>query len=254
MGFDRRPLTPSDVGNWAALLNAIQDADGDDEYASEQDLRERFEDPERDFAASSVAVHDGTTMAGYGILMCRGAADPVHDMLYMGGVHPSYRDRGLGGELLDWAEHAAVPLSNQRFPGRPREMVRDLSAAVPPPVIPAGVAHFLASAAFRPGLSFLAYEKAEPLGMLVSRESEAYRVITGRRDVHIALVGTRAAARKRGIATALLLTTMAAARADGYDRASLDVDSDSLTGAVRLYEHLGFTVTSTWISYRKQLS
>jgi mycothiol synthase len=318
MGFDRRPLTPGDVGNWAALLTAIQDADGDDEYASEQDLRERFEDPARDFATSSIAVYDGPTLAGYGVLMCRGAADPVHDMLYMGGVHPSYRGRGLGGELLDWAEHAAAPLSHQRFPGHPlslatgcpstnaaaialyeqrgyqpvrwfQEMVRDLSVPVPPPVTPAGVritayrpdlagdallvrnesfrdhwgstqtspehwAHFLASAAFRPQFSFLACEEPEPLGMLIARESEAYHAHTGRRDVHIALVGTRAAARKRGIATALLLSTMAAARADGYDRASLDVDSDSLTGAVRLYEHLGFTVASTWILYRKQLS
>lgn len=318
MGFDRRPLTPADVADWAALLTAVHLADGEDEYTSEQDLRERFEDPEQDFATGSVAFYDGATMAGYGTLMCRGAADPVHDMLYMGRVHPSYRGRGLGGELLDWAEHAAVPLHNQRFPGRPlslatgclstnaaavalyeqrgyqparwfQEMVRDLSAPVPPPVVPAGVritayrpdmaghallvrnesfrdhwgstqtspehwAHFLAAAAFRPGFSFLAYEESEPLGMLIARESEAYQAHTGRRDVHIALVGTRAAARKRGIATALLLTTMAAARADGYDRASLDVDSDSLTGAVRLYEHLGFIVASTWISYRKQLS
>ena len=318
MGFDWRPLTPGDVGDWAALLAAVQDADGEDEYTSEQDLRERFEDPERDFETSSIAVYDGRTMAGYGTLMCRGSADPVHDMLYMGRVHPAYRGRGLGGELLNWAERAAVPLHNQRFPGHPlslatgclstnaaaaalyeqhgyqparwfHEMVRDLSAAIPPPVIPPGVriaayqpdmaehallirnesfrdhwgstqtspehwAHFLAAAAFRPGLSFLAYQKAEPLGFLIARESEAYHAHTGRRDVHIALVGTRAGARKRGIATALLLATMSAARADSYDRASLDVDSDSLTGAVRLYEHLGFSVASTWISYRKQLT
>jgi mycothiol synthase len=318
MGFDRRPLAPGDAGEWAALLTAIQAADGDDEYTSEQDLRERFDDPERDFAAGSVAVYDGRTMVGYGTLIGRGVADPVNLMLYLGGVHPSYRGRGLGRDLLDWAEHAAVLPHNQRFPGCPlslgtgclssntaaialyeqrgyqparwfHEMVRDLSAVIPPPVIPAGIriaayqpdmaehallirnesfrdhwgstettpqhwAHFLASAAFRPGFSFLAYAESEPLGMLIARESEAYHAQTGRRDLHIALVGTRAAGRKRGIATALLLTTMSAARADGYDRASLDVDSDSLTGAVRLYEHVGFTVASTWISYRKQLT
>jgi mycothiol synthase len=318
MGFDRRPLTPGDVGNWAALLTAIQDADGDDEYASEQDLRERFEDPARDFATSSIAVYDGPTLAGYGVLMCRGAADPVHDMLYMGGVHPSYRGRGLGGELLDWAEHAAAPLSHQRFPGHPlslatgcpstnaaaialyeqrgyqpvrwfQEMVRDLSVPVPPPVTPAGVritayrpdlaghallvrnesfrdhwgsietsteswAYFLAASAFRPGLSFLAYQGSEPLGMLIGQEYEAYHERTGHRDLHIALVGTRAAGRKRGIATALLMTAMSAARANGYDRASLGVDADSLTGAVRLYERAGFTVAHTWTAYRKQLT
>jgi mycothiol synthase len=318
MGFDKRPLAPGDIKAWAALLTAIQTADGDDEYTSEQDLRERFDDPDQEFATGSIAVYDGRTMAGFGVLVCRSVADPVHDMLYQGGVHPSYRGRGLGGELLDWAEHAAVPVHDQRFPGHPlslgtgclstnaaaitlyeghgyqparwwHEMVRDLSPAVPPPVIPAGIriaayqpdmaeharlirnesfrdhwgstqtsperwAHFLGSAAFRPGFSFLAYEGSEPLGMLIARESEAYHARTGRRDLHIALVGTRAIGRKRGIATALLLTTMSAARADGYDRASLDVDSGSLTGAVQLYEHVGFAVASTWISYRKQLA
>jgi len=44
------------------------------------------------------------------------------------------------------------------------------------------------------------------------------------------------------------------ARADGYDRAALGVDADSLTGAVRLYERVGFTVAHTWTAYRKQLS
>jgi mycothiol synthase len=318
MGFDKRPLTRDDITAWAALLTAIQAADRDDEYTSEQDLSERFDDPERDWATSSVAVYDGPAMVGYETLMARNQAEPVHDMLCGGGVHPSYRGRGLGSELLDWAEHAAIPLHDQRFPGRPlslgagclstnaaavalfegrgyrpvrwwHEMVRDLSAPIAPPVTPAGItitpyqpdmaeharlvrnesfrdhwgstqtsperwAYFLASAAFRPGFSYLAYQESEPLGMLMTRESEAYRARTGRRDLHIDLVGTRAAGRKRGIATALLLTTLSAARADGYDRASLDVDSDSLTDAVRLYEHVGFTVASTWVSYQKELA
>jgi mycothiol synthase len=315
VGFDRRPLTPGDVTEWTALVTAIQDADRDVEYSSEQDLREQFDDPTRDFASGSVAIYHGPAMVGYGVLDCRSVADPVHHMMHGGGVHPSYRGRGLGGELLGWAEEAAVPLHNRRFPGRPlslssgclsgnaaavalheqrgyqparwfHSMLRDLSAAIPEPVIPPGVritgyepgmaeharlvrnesfrdhwgstetsperwAHLLARAAFRPGLSFLAYEKSEPLGMLLTREHETQ---DGLRDLHVALVGTRAAARKRGIATALLLTSLSAARYEGYDRASLDVDSDSLTGAVRLYEHVGFTVARTWIAYRKQLT
>jgi mycothiol synthase len=47
---------------------------------------------------------------------------------------------------------------------------------------------------------------------------------------------------------------MSAARADGYDQASLGVDADSLTGAVRLYEHVGFTVALTRTAYRKRLA
>jgi mycothiol synthase len=318
MGFDRRPLAPGDAGDWTVLLNAIQDADGSDDYASEQDLLEAFSQPNQDFAKGSIAIYDGPTMVGYGVLTRRSVADPVHDMRYEGGVHPSYRGRGLGAELLDWAEKTAVPLHNDRFPGRPlslssgclssnagavalheqrgyqpvrwfHSMVRDLSAAIPEAVIPAGVEiagyspdmaeharlarneafrdhwgstetsaedweHFLASSAFRPGFSFLAYASSEPLGMLISREHDAYNARTGRRELYIALVGTRAAGRKRGIATALLITAMSAARADGYDQASLGVDADSLTDAVRLYEHVGFSVALTWTAYRKRLA
>jgi len=318
MGFDRRPLAPGDAKAWAALLDAIREADGDDDYASEQDLLEDFSQPDQDFARGSIAIYDGVTMVGYGVLTRRSAADPVHDMRHDGGVHPSYRGRGLGGELLDWAEKAAVPLHNDRFPGRPlslmsgclssnagavalheqhgyqpvrwfHSMVRDLSVPIPQAVVPAGVqitgytpdqaeqarlvrneafrdhwgstetsaeawAHFLASDAFRPGCSFLAYAGSEPLGMLISREHDAYRTRTGRRDLYVALVGTRTAGRKQGIATALLITAMSAARADGFDQASLGVDADSLTDAVRLYEHVGFTVALTWTAYRKRLA
>lgn len=119
MGFDRRPLAQRDAGHWAALLTAIQHADKSDEYSSEEDLREEFGYPDQDFANGSIAIYDGRTMVGYGVLTCRDAADPVHDMRYEGGVRPSYRGRGVGGDLLDWAENTAVPLHNERFPGHP---------------------------------------------------------------------------------------------------------------------------------------
>jgi mycothiol synthase len=58
-------------------------------------------------------------MAGCGLLACRTSAEPVHEMRYHGGVHPAYRGQGLGGRLLDWAETAALPLHQERYPGRP---------------------------------------------------------------------------------------------------------------------------------------
>jgi mycothiol synthase len=317
VSFRRRPIAVADARDWVALLTAIEDADGGGEYVGEGDLRDRFANPDQDYPRGSIAIYDGAAMVGYGVLNCRGSADPVHDMRHEGGVHPSYRGRGLGAGLLAWAEQAAVPLHHDRYPGRPltlssgclsssaeavalhegrgyqasrwfHSMLRDLSAPLPPAAVPEGVrivgyrpemaeharlvrnesfrdhwgstevtaehwAYLMARDAFRPGLSFLAYEGPEPLGMLVSREHEAYRDKTGLRDMHIAQVGTRVAGRKRGIATALLATALSAARAGGYDQASLDVDADSLTGAVRLYERVGFTVANTWVAYKKQL-
>lgn len=166
--FGWRPIEPADAGDWAALLAAIQVADRDWEYLTEQDLLEDFSDPYRDFARGFVAVYDERAMVGYAALKSRTSADPVHEMRYQGGVHPAYRARGLGRRLLDWAETAAVPLHQERYPGRPlsllgacpahnasavalyaargyrpvrwfHAMVRDLSAEPPEMSAPAGV-------------------------------------------------------------------------------------------------------------------
>ncbi len=117
-----------------------------------------------------------------------------------------------------------------------------------------GWAHFIGYQAFRPAYSFLAYEGSEPLGVILAHEYDSYTRVTGRRELYIPTVGTRRPARKRGIATALLVTTLHAAKADGLVSATLDVDSGSPTGAVGLYERAGFTVRDTWITQRKPLA
>jgi len=166
--FAWRPIGPRDAAGWAGLLAAISAADRDWEYFSEQDLLEDFSDPDLDFPRGSMAVYHQRTMAGFGALAARSEAEPVHEMRYQGGVHPAYRGRGLGGQLLDWAERAAIPLHQKRHPGRPltlsgsclsdnadavalyaahgyrpsrwfHGMVRDLSAEVPDAPVPAGV-------------------------------------------------------------------------------------------------------------------
>ena len=117
--FGWRPIERGDAGNWAALMSAIQSADRGWEFLSEQDLLEEFDDPDCDFARGSMGVYTGGTMAGYGTLTSRETADPVHEMRYWGGVHPAYRQQGLGGRLLAWAETAAIPLHRERYPDRP---------------------------------------------------------------------------------------------------------------------------------------
>jgi mycothiol synthase len=107
--------------------------------------------------------------------------------------------------------------------------------------------------AFRPAYSFLAYAEGEPVGVLIAHEYETANEVLGRRDVYIALVGTLATARKRGIASALMVTAMTAARADGFVSASLGVDADSPTGAFGLYERIGFTIRDTSISMVRPL-
>jgi mycothiol synthase len=167
-------------------------------------------------------------------------------------------------------------------------MTRDLSAALPEAPVPEGVeivgftaersqdalmvrnesfrdhwgsidttaegwAHFLSYRSFRPALSFLAYAGPEPLGIVVGQEYDAHTEATGQRDFHIPLVGTRRAGRGRGIASALMARALAEARGAGFATASLGVDADSPTGAVGLYQRVGFTVKDTWVTQLKPL-
>jgi mycothiol synthase len=113
--------------------------------------------------------------------------------------------------------------------------------------------HLVGLRVFRPEYSFVAYEAGQPIGMIIGQEYEAYNASIGHRDFYIPLVATRRAARKRGIASALIMTALAAAKADGFESAALNVDSQSPSGAVGLYERLGFRVKDTYVTYRKAL-
>lgn len=74
------------------------------------------------------------------------------------------------------------------------------------------------------------------------------------REAYVNLVGTVPHARGRGVAAAALARTLGlAARSGRYDVMELDVDSDSPTGATRLYERLGFTVKHQTASMRRDL-
>ncbi len=66
-------------------------------------------------------------------------------------------------------------------------------------------------------------------------------------------LGVRPEQRGRGLGHALLLTALQRIRAGGFDRAMLHVDADNSTGAVALYESIGFRVTSRITVYRKEI-
>jgi mycothiol synthase len=314
--FSWRPIEPGDVREWAVLLAAVAAADSDHHYG-EQDLLELFRLPDCDFATGSIAAYDGSVMVASSFLMSRSAADPVHELRFSGAVHPEYRRRGLGSQLIEWVETTAVPFHEQRYPGRPltlqgrsgpanvgeealfaargyrpvrwwHTMRIDLPTVPPAGAAPDGVeiaaftpdsledsrlvrneafqdhwgstestaeswAYWLGQQSFRPDFSYVAYAGGQAIGTLISYEYDEHTKVTGSRDLYIGIVGTRRAGRNRGVASALLSLALANARADGFGTASLVVDGDSLTGAVALYERVGFTIEHTSATQSKQL-
>ncbi|MVO90862.1 GNAT family N-acetyltransferase [Streptomyces sp. p1417] len=93
----------------------------------------------------------------------------------------------------------------------------------------------------------------EVAAYLLAEESEADTAATGRRDCHVGYLGTRRAHRGRGAAPALLTELLRAARAAGYDTASLTVDTVNPSGALGFYEGAGFVVDRESVTYARPL-
>jgi mycothiol synthase len=78
------------------------------------------------------------------------------------------------------------------------------------------------------------------VGFSLNHRTPSDDELLGRCDGWIHNLGTLPEWRGRGIASALIIRSLHAFAAAGLTHASIGVDSDSLTGAIRLYKSLGF--------------
>lgn len=109
----------------------------------------------------------------------------------------------------------------------------------------------------RPDLSFLAVATSsdggeEVAGLVMSSVTEEDWELQGFSSAYIDLVGVTREWRGRGVAAALLTTALEAIAATGLERAVLDVDSDSLTGALGLYTGVGFVEASRSMNFIRE--
>jgi ribosomal protein S18 acetylase RimI-like enzyme len=112
---------------------------------------------------------------------------------------------------------------------------------------------FTGARAFRAGSSYLVLDGETIAAYVLGYEWEADTAATGVRELYIGQVGTRRSHRGRGLARAGLAKVLTEATSAGYQRASLGVDADNPTGALGLYESLGFVVNKKWVTYRLPL-
>ena len=101
--------------------------------------------------------------------------------------------------------------------------------------------HRIESFGTRLDLSLMALDDNRIVGILLASHFPDDQSLTGRLDGWIATLGTVRSHRKRGIASALLLSACHAFQREGFTHAVLGVDGESPTGAYRLYQGLGFT-------------
>jgi mycothiol synthase len=99
---------------------------------------------------------------------------------------------------------------------------------------------------YDPGLVLLAVDGEQVVGVLMAKTVEGLGWV----DV----VAVRRPWRGRGIARALLLRSFAALADRHADSVTLNVDSESRTGAPRLYASVGMSVRRAWNVFEKPLS
>lgn len=106
---------------------------------------------------------------------------------------------------------------------------------------------------FRPDLSLLALDGDEVAGYLLAAYYPQDAEASGLREAWVNTVGVRRPWRRRGCAAALLTANMRAATAAGLQYAALGVDTANPSGALGVYERLGFETVKRTTSYAKQL-
>ena len=108
---------------------------------------------------------------------------------------------------------------------------------------------------FRPELSVVAEEEAtgQIVGVSMNEIGPDWIKQTGRQEGYVHTLAVLRQARGKGLGTALLVQSLHVLHKEGMEGAHLNADAENLTGAIRLYERVGFRVRKTFISYRKSL-
>jgi mycothiol synthase len=113
-------------------------------------------------------------------------------------------------------------------------------------------ARFTGSPMFRPDLTAGVVDgEGRLVGYVICYHAPEETAVTGRIEGWLGQVGTSREWRGRGIASALIVQVMRLMRDAGMQDAMLDVDTDNTSGAVGLYERLGFKAERRTVRWAK---
>jgi mycothiol synthase len=102
-----------------------------------------------------------------------------------------------------------------------------------------------------PALCRIAWDGQAVAGSVLTFVWKNENAKLGLRRAWFEKISVRRQWRRRGLARAMIVSAMAAIRDAGLDTAMLGVDTENPTGAMGLYEALGFTIDDTGTSFRK---
>jgi ribosomal protein S18 acetylase RimI-like enzyme len=106
---------------------------------------------------------------------------------------------------------------------------------------------------FSPDLTFIAMAGDEIAAFAMNGVSEDQNRRNGIQEGWIRELGTIRKWRRQGLASALLNASIGAFHREGLDFATLGVDTENTTGALGIYERLGFKPVKRYMRYEKKL-
>ena len=106
---------------------------------------------------------------------------------------------------------------------------------------------------FDPSLWVVAFDGDEVAGGVLNGIYAEENAAIGRRRGWLDSVFTRRAWRRRGLARALIARSLVLLRERGMESAALGVDAENPTGALGLYESVGFRVEERYTAWRKPM-
>lgn len=115
--------------------------------------------------------------------------------------------------------------------------------------------HVIKMPHMRPELWLLAEEEAsgEVVGLGLNTIDPDWIAQTGRQEGYLETLAVLAEHRKQGLGRALICQSLRVLRDEGMEAVHLHADSENLTGAMRLYEGVGFKTRKRYMAYRRTM-
>jgi mycothiol synthase len=187
--------------------------------------------------AGAVALYEseGYAIVRYGFMMVRDLSEPIPEL-----------------PLPDGLEVRSVePADHRRIWDADSEAFRDHWNAVER--TDADFEGMFASPELDTSLWRVAWDGDEVAGSVMNCIYPAENEALGQQRGWLDHVSVRRPWRRRGLASALIAASMRAIRDAGMTEAALGVDAENPTGALHVYENLGFRRARTGVSYRKAM-
>jgi mycothiol synthase len=183
--------------------------------------------------ATALYESEGYEIVRYGFMMVRDLAEPIPDLALPTGL-----------EI-----RPVVERDHRRIWDADTEAFRDHWDAAER--VDADFEAWYATPGIDTGLWRVAWDRDEVAGSVMTFVWQVENETLGLSRGWLEHISVRRPWRRRGLASALIAEALLALRAAGLREAALGVDAENTSGALRVYEALGFRRVRTDVSYRK---